>query len=77
MDARGDLLPRTAEQALLDEQAENFRRLLRRTTPPIETLRLIPGTARWAYEHARRGLPVPRVQPPIEQLLEIKHQNAV
>lgn len=77
MDVRGDMVARTAEQLLLEEQAQNFQRLLRRTTPPIETLRLIPGTARWAYEHARRGLPVPRVQPPIEQLLENKHQNSV
>ena len=77
MDVRGDLLPRTEQQLLDDEARRNFARTLQRQMPPIETLRLIPGTTRWAYEHARRGLPVPRIQPPVEQLLDVRHNRDV
>lgn len=77
MIAKGDYLPLTLTELDKLEAEENYRRLVRRQMPPIETLRLIPGTARWAYEHVRRGLPVPRIQPPIEKLLESSTKDAV
>ena len=77
MIARGELVPKTLADLEREEAEANFRRLLRRGCPPIETLQLTPGTARWAFEHARRGLPVPRVSPPVEQLLDASARDKV